>query len=79
MFKWFKFGVVSVTGIFVIIVVIIGIALTVLFNLYIDRQQKEISPPISEKKTQPAKSDDDRQFDEKEESFFEKEVLKKEN
>ena len=79
MFKWVKLGLASVTGIFIIVGIIIGIALTVIFNLYVDLQQNEINPFASTTKSKDkAKSsiiDEDKRFDEKEESLFKKGIL----
>ena len=72
-------GLASVTGIFIIVGIIIGIALTVIFNLYVDLQQKEINPfasaTTSKDKAKSSIIDEDRRFDEKEESFFKKGIL----
>jgi len=40
MFKWFKYGVASLTGLFILVGIIIGIALTIIFNLYVEKQKK---------------------------------------
>lgn len=40
MFKWFKFGVASITSLLILIGIIIGIAFTIVFNLYVEKQKK---------------------------------------
>jgi len=45
-FKWFKYGVASVTGLLILVGIIIGIAITIIFNLYIEKQ-KQMNATVS--------------------------------
>lgn len=78
LFKWFKFGLASIIGLLLLIGIIIGIALTVIFNLYVDKQQKQIS-------SSPRFADDEYVFTEdkssqiESDSYVQKGILKKEN
>lgn len=56
MFKWFKFGVAGITGLLIIVGIIIGIAFTVIFNLYVDKQ-KRLNEEISTVETIEQKDD----------------------
>ena len=80
MFKWFKYGVASVTGILIIVGIIIGIALTIIFNLYIEKQ-KQMNATISSEdsgESEQQSIEKDSLYEEKD-TYVEKGILTLEN
>lgn len=82
MFKWFKFGLAGITGIFVLVGIIIGIAVTIIFNLYVEKQkQVSVTSPSSPATTEEVEKPfiEEESFDESNNSHVQAGILTKEN
>lgn len=80
MFKWIKFGLAGVVGLFVLVGIIMGIATTIIFNLYVEKQKQMNATASSDapEETEQIVSEDEPP-DVKNDYYVQKGILNKEN